>query len=76
MEEVSKINVFRGRKTRCEVKNQILTGKKGVDVKISAPFLYLNAIGKNPMAFFVPIMGRHSLKTVSKEVGKPLLYPP
>ena len=40
MEFVSKINVFRGRRTRSEVKNQILTGTWGAGVKISALFLY------------------------------------
>ena len=54
--------------------NQILTGSKGVDMQISAPFSCFHAIGNRPMAFF------HTrtcpcLKTVSLRVRKPLLFP-
>ena len=54
--------------------NQILTGSKGVDMQISAPFSCSHAIGSRPMAFF------HTrtcprFKTVSLRVRKPLLFP-
>ena len=74
MEKASKMNVFRGRDTRCEGAKSNSDGKKGVDVKVSALFLYLNAIGiKTLWRFFAPIVKRQSLKTVSKGVENPPL---
>ena len=42
IEKVSKINVFHGANTVRSRNNQILTGSKGVDMQVSAPFSYIH----------------------------------
>ena len=75
MEKVSKINVFRGREHGAKSKNQILTGSKGVDTKISAPFSCSpRRRHKTLRRFFMPTFCC-LLKTVSKRVENPLFLP-